>query len=668
MKISIKAKIFAIIGFLSIIAIIQGIVSLKAITSGAKTADRISAIDIRISDINTSMSYETMNIRRKFNVYMLEPSAENYNSTMESIKKAEKGFKDLKKSFENPDTQEAFTEVHKFMPDYEKITMQYLAYLKREMDLKHSVLEDEQVLLSNGILFNARNKEIQDYVYSQIRKGIRNQNNDIAYDFVEDYSYLTRIAENTTNAIGEIRNAISTNELKGLQNVGEELQKILVESNKLIKVTKDDRAKKEITRAVKDVSSSLEIYKRILKTYEERDRITKERRDFRRTFDEYNDKAFALIQSKMIEEADGAYAFLNASTYVVIVLLLILLGTAVISFVLTVGTVIRPLHKFIETTKDLATGDRNLTIRINEKSGDELGELAKYINTFISSVQGLIVEVKSVADDVASGNNELAATMEELSTTFSTQTEQVDGIVQDMNDMKNISENSMDALNSTMEVVNHTESKGNEGKSQLNNVKDTVVLIRDNTKHLAETIDKLQNSSNQIGEILNVINDIADQTNLLALNAAIEAARAGDAGRGFAVVADEVRKLAERTQHATNEIEEIITSLQSDSIQASNEMNSAGESVKVGVEAIDKTYVGFNEVVDGVDQISETASMLERNIQGQSRAVSQVTERTQEIASGIEESNAAVNEVTLTVEHLQQRTEILKNLVGQFKA
>ena len=197
----------------------------------------------------------------------------------------------------------------------------------------------------------------------------------------------------------------------------------------------------------------------------------------------------------------------------------------------------------------------------------------------------------------------------------------------------------------------------------LNNIKNTMLEISDNTKQLSKTIDNLLESSTQIGEILTVINDIADQTNLLALNAAIEAARAEDAGRGFAVVADEVRKLAERTTKATSEIENIISALQHESEQAAIAMKSADTSVSTGVDVIEETTSSFRLVVDGVNDVTNSTHTMMTNFEEQYHTIQDVADKTQAIASGIEESNVAVNEVTVTVDHLQERTEKLKILV-----
>jgi methyl-accepting chemotaxis protein len=191
--------------------------------------------------------------------------------------------------------------------------------------------------------------------------------------------------------------------------------------------------------------------------------------------------------------------------------------------------------------------------------------------------------------------------------------------------------------------------------------------IKDKTTQLSYTIDSLNESSGKIGEILGVINDIADQTNLLALNAAIEAARAGDAGRGFAVVADEVRKLAERTQKSTSEIAQIITSLQKESSAASKEMSGANESVGNGLESIESTDEKFVYVVKSVKDINNTTSEVNNGIGEQFTMIQSINDNTQALASGIEESVQVVSEITLTVNHLQQRADTLKQIVARFK-
>ncbi len=361
---------------------------------------------------------------------------------------------------------------------------------------------------------------------------------------------------------------------------------------------------------------------------------------------------------------EASRAMLKAS-FIMIILALML---AVVVIIVLLKTVVAPLTRFTEMTKELTEGDGDLTKRIETNSNDELKDLADYFNAFIASVQNVIVEVKAAADEVVSGNSELAATMEELATTFEIQTREVSEIVVNMDSINQTATSANEALTRNLDILSKTSDSTKDGQAQLSEVQDKMSLISEQANSLSETITKLSTSSGHIGEILTTINDIADQTNLLALNAAIEAARAGDAGRGFAVVADEVRKLAERTQKATSEIESIILTLQSDSEDASNEMIKSGEFVSEGVQSIHTTSAGFDNVVETVTSIlSDTEQLASLNTE-QFHTIKTVSDNTQTIAAGIEQSNMSVSQVVETVTHLQNRTENLKQLISMFKA
>lgn len=350
-----------------------------------------------------------------------------------------------------------------------------------------------------------------------------------------------------------------------------------------------------------------------------------------------------------------------SSTFAVLAIIL-----AVIVIIILNASVIRPLNILVDRISNLTNGDGDLTKRIDIKSKDELGELAAHVNTFIENVQSIIKEVKDATDEVASGNNELAATMEELSTTFDSQAKQISDMVLSMDTVRDISHETSQALDTNMDILEGAATKTQSGADQLNGVQQDMMTIKNETVSLEVVISELAESSNQIGEILSVINDIANQTNLLALNAAIEAARAGEAGRGFAVVADEVRKLAERTQHATGEIESIIGSLQQKSNLASVEMTKSVESVQTGVDNIGETNEGFKSAVESVMNLHREMKSVAASVSNQYNTILTIVDNTQVVAAGIEESNSAVAEVNRTVAHLQQRTDGLKTLVSRF--
>jgi methyl-accepting chemotaxis protein/sensor domain CHASE-containing protein len=134
--------------------------------------------------------------------------------------------------------------------------------------------------------------------------------------------------------------------------------------------------------------------------------------------------------------------------------------------------------------------------------------------------------------------------------------------------------------------------------------------IKKSSDQLAEKIAILGNRSNEIGKIVAVIDDIASQTNLLALNAAIEAARAGEQGRGFAVVSDEVRKLAERTASSTQEISELITSIQKEVAEATRVTLEAGNIITNGYNMAVETGQSLNQIMQSADNVNEQIKMI----------------------------------------------------------
>lgn len=329
------------------------------------------------------------------------------------------------------------------------------------------------------------------------------------------------------------------------------------------------------------------------------------------------------------------------------------------------NNIVTPLNKLIENTHLISEGD--LRVRMNLTRKDELGQMAKEIDSMLSKLQSTLKTAHDSAGISSSMASNIAQASEEAATSVNSQHSQLELLSTAMTEMSatisDVANNAESTAGSTNKVMEHTEHT--DRTMQL-----TSKAISDVSQDIAmanELVKELQDGVNEISNVVSVIRDISEQTNLLALNAAIEAARAGEQGRGFAVVADEVRNLASRTQNSTNEVQQTIDTLLEHAGRTFTAMQNSNNSVDSSVEASQRTRSQVNEIVvemqnanDMVAQIaaaseqqSAVASEMNQNVTSIHLSANEVLQASQSLAK---ESQEMAN----TAEHLSAQLQYFK--------
>ena len=281
---------------------------------------------------------------------------------------------------------------------------------------------------------------------------------------------------------------------------------------------------------------------------------------------------------------------------------------------------------------DLARGKGDLTKRLPVLSSDEIGGLSIAFNAFIDKLHAVIGNIVFITERVNAASISVLAASNEILSETEFATSQISAVATAGAEMTGTSsEMAFNCINVVRGAREATE-KAKIGQNEVLGTVDGMMRISITVKESAQTIEKLNIRSDQIGEIVGTIEDIADQTNLLALNAAIEAARAGEQGRGFAVVADEVRALAERTTRATKEITDMIATIQKETLHAVSSME-----------------VGVNEVIQSTDDAKESGKALQVILD----QISSVTAQAVQISSATEQQTRATNEISQSISNIR---------------
>lgn len=323
-----------------------------------------------------------------------------------------------------------------------------------------------------------------------------------------------------------------------------------------------------------------------------------------------------------------AFAAVNQLRTDAIIYSLIALVAGIIALLLLIKVLMRPLTDLNTAIQDVASGQGDLTRRLDTNTDQEFAVLAKGFNAFTEKLQNLILQSKSLSSDILLGTEQTATGAQQSASAMSNQLKELDQLATAMHEMAatsvEVANNAQGAASAAQQadeavqdggrIVSHTASAISELSAQIDQAVDVV--------------RQLEVSTGNIESILKVINEIADQTNLLALNAAIEAARAGESGRGFAVVADEVRTLAQRTQESTTEIRQMIEQLQSGASSAASVMGLSKETAASTVEKSQEADEALVRISGAIQQINDMNLQIASAAEEQSLVAEEINTNT----------------------------------------
>ncbi len=321
----------------------------------------------------------------------------------------------------------------------------------------------------------------------------------------------------------------------------------------------------------------------------------------------------------------------------VIALLCAVAAVLLLSFV--VSHMLRRLGLVRDALADIASGEGDLTRRMDASGRDELAQISQAFNQFADKIAAVLRRIRDASDSVHTASSEIASGNQDLSARTENQASSLEETAAAMEQLTaTVQQNAANARQAS-ELARDASQVASQGGAVVQQV--------------VQTMGGIDASAHKIEDIIGVIDGIAFQTNILALNAAVEAARAGEQGRGFAVVAAEVRTLAQRSASAAKEIKGLIADSVAQVDAGSRLVQDAGQTMA--------------QVVQSVQRVTAIVAEISNASQEQSTGIAEIGSAVTQMDQATQQNAALVEEATAAAQSMQQQAHELAATVAGFK-
>jgi methyl-accepting chemotaxis protein len=329
----------------------------------------------------------------------------------------------------------------------------------------------------------------------------------------------------------------------------------------------------------------------------------------------------------------------------------------------TFSRMIRSLQEMADVAKKIAASDLRVQIK-PQSEADVLG------NAFVIMVQNLrrttielaegVNVLASSASEILAATTQVAAGAAETGTAIAQTTSTVEEVKQTAQVSSQKAKYVSDSAQKATQVAQT-------GRKSVDASIDGMKKIQTQMESIAESVVKLSEQSQAIGEIIASVNDLAEQSNLLAVNAAIEAAKAGEHGKGFAVVAQEVKSLAEQSKQATAQVRTILNDIQKATTAAVLATEQGSKAVETGVKQSTEAGDAIRLLADGITEAAQAATQIAASSQQQLVGTDQVAMAMENIKQASAQNMAGTKQAEIAAHGLHDLGQKLKQLVEQYK-
>ena len=327
------------------------------------------------------------------------------------------------------------------------------------------------------------------------------------------------------------------------------------------------------------------------------------------------------------------------STYLLAVFFIGMIMALVVTLSIT-----RPVRRVVDRIRDIAKGNGDLTQRVANMFGGELGELAYWLNLFLD-------QTSSIVQAIGDASHVVKRTTAEVSQQTNKTTMSTNNISKNMMEQSMNLDEATSFIASIHELIKNSDESTNQAASLSKVAMDRALQGGSSVFETVEAMQKIEDSSTKIEKLVSSITEIAAQTNLLAINAAVEASKAGEHGKGFAVVAEEVRRLAEKSKKLTGEVTQLISE--------------SSTRVKTGAVLARGAGASLDGIIKDVEAVASLIQRIAATATRQSESSHVVLEVMQKLAGDVRTNLASMQEVSRFTEFTAFEVTKLETLVAQ---